>query len=125
VKVGVAADDASFDREVRAVRGALVVVYFWGPDCPNCDVFKAALPGILDELGEAPVRLVSVEAIGSPDTALAHSIYGVPTFYLYRDGEKLGRMSEFRGRRFFVDVLREHLPVTSAPCADPDDPAWG
>lgn len=105
------ADDATFADEVLAVRDELVVVYFWGHDCPNCDVFKAALPGLLEELGDAPVRLVSVEAIASPQTSLAHSIYGVPTFYLYRDGVKLGRMSEFRGRRFFLDVLRERMPA--------------
>jgi hypothetical protein len=33
-------------------------------------------------------------------------------FHLFRDGVRLGKMSEFRGDDFFVGVIREHLPGT-------------
>jgi len=111
----VAASAASFDDEVRARRGELVIVYFWGHDCPNCEVFAEHLPAVLAELGDVPARLVKVNAYEESDLAREFALYGVPAFFLFRDGKKLGRMSEFRGRRFFVDVIREHLPTGDPP----------
>lgn len=111
----VAADAASFDAEVRARRDELVVLYFWGHDCPNCEVFAEHLPSVLAELGDVPARLVKVNAYDEPDLAREFGLYGIPAFFLFRDGKKLGRMSEFRGKRYFVDVLREHLPKPPSP----------
>ncbi len=104
------ADAHTFRDEVLGPRGELVIVYFWGDDCPNCDVFKQHLPSMLEELGEVPARLVMVDAYTETSLAREFGLFGVPAFVLFRDGAKLGRMSEFRGRRFFIDVLREHLP---------------
>lgn len=104
------ADATTFDREVHDVRGALVVVYMWGPDCPNCVVFKKALPQIRAALVGAAVRFVSVDVYAHGDVGVAHGLYGVPAFALYRDGKKLGLMREFHGVDYFVAVVREHLP---------------
>jgi thioredoxin 1 len=105
------ADESSFDELVLAPRGELVVLYFWGPNCPNCEVFAAHLPTLLDELGDVPARLVKVNAYAETELARRFAVAGIPAFFLFRDGKKLGRMSEFRGRSFFLDVLRENLPV--------------
>lgn len=111
----VAANAASFESEVRERRGELVILYFWGYDCPNCEVFAEHLPRVLEELGDVRARLVKVNAYDEPDLGREFGIYGVPAFFLFRDGTKLGRMSEFRGVRFFVDVIRDHLPEGDAP----------
>lgn len=104
------ATDADFDAKVLAPRDELVVVYFWGPHCPNCEVFAARLPELLAALGEAPARLVKVNAYDETQVATRHGIYGIPAFHLFRDGRKLGRMSEFRGDAFWLGVVRDHLP---------------
>ena len=46
--------------------------------------------------------------------ATRFALYAIPQFYLYRDGKRLGKMSEFRGDAFFLQVLRDHLPVEPA-----------
>lgn len=105
------ADAATFDREVLAPRGELVIVYFWGPDCPNCEVFAKHLPSMLEELGDASARLVKVDAYAETELARRFGIHGIPAFFLFRDGKKLGRMSGFEGKRFFLEVIRERLPT--------------
>lgn len=101
---------ASFTNDVIDVRGELVVLYLWGDRCPNCEVFAAHLPKVLEELGDVPARLVKINVYEESSVATDLGVFGIPAFFLFRDGKKLGRMSEFRGVRFFVDVVREHLP---------------
>lgn len=107
----VASDASRFDRDVLEPRGELVVVYFWGDECPNCEFFAAELPALLRELGPVRARLVKVNAYQETDLARRFGLFGIPAFFLFRDGTKLGKMSEFRGRRFFLDTLRDHLPT--------------
>ncbi len=108
------ATDVDFDALVLAPRDELVVVYFWGPNCPNCEVFAARLPSLLAALGEVPARLVKVDAYEHTQVATRHGIYGIPAFHLFRDGKKLGRMSEFHGDAYWLGVIRDHLPARRA-----------
>lgn len=105
------AGDAEFAAEVLDVRGELVIAYFWGHDCPNCDFFATRLPGLLAALAGTKCRLVKVNAYEHPDVARSHAIAGIPQFFLYRDGERLGRMSEFKSDGYWLAVVREHLPT--------------
>jgi thiol-disulfide isomerase/thioredoxin len=107
------AEDAqpdTFDALVFAPRGELVVVEFWGPDCPNCEVFDAAAPKLLEALAGERVRFVRLDAYAYPDVARRFAVFGIPCFLLVRDGKVLGRMSEFRGTAFWLGVVRDHLP---------------
>ena len=105
-----AATPEDFDEKVLAPRDELVVLYFWGPDCPNCEIFAAHLPRLIETLGDAPARLVKVDAYAYDALATRYGVYGIPQFFLFRDGEKIGRMSQFRGEAFWLGVLRDHLP---------------
>lgn len=104
------ATEETFDALVFAPRGELVVVDFWGPGCPNCEVFARDAPGLLAELAGRPVRVVKVDAYAHEAVARRFGLYGVPTFVLVRDGKVLGRMSRYHGRSYWLDVVREHLP---------------
>ncbi len=100
----------TFDQLIQE-RDKLIVVYFWGTDCPNCDVFKAALPSMMPELSALPIRFISVDAYTHMDLARRFGLAGVPAFLLFRNGDRLGMMREFRGKAFFTAVLRENCPV--------------
>ncbi|HEX4341569.1 MAG TPA: thioredoxin family protein [Polyangiaceae bacterium] len=50
------------------------------------------------------------------EPARRYGVFGIPHFLLFRSGKRIGRMSEFRGDRFFTEVIREHLPG-AAPAA--------
>ncbi len=100
----------TFDALVLEPRGVLVVVDFWGEGCPNCEVYAAAEPELLAALGDAPVRVVRVDAYTHDDLARRFGLFGIPTFLLFRDGKLLGKMSQYYGREYWLGVVREHLP---------------
>jgi thiol-disulfide isomerase/thioredoxin len=110
------ADHTTIDAQLEGAHGDLVVVEFWGPGCPNCDFFEAELPRLLESLRGERVRFVRLNAYAHPDVATRFGLFGIPAFHLYRDGRRLGRMSEYRGRDYFLGVLRDHLPK-SQPAA--------
>lgn len=82
----------------------LLVLYFWGPDCPNCDVFAADLPALI-RAAPGNVRLAKVNAYEHPELARRFALFGVPAFVLFRAGKKLGMMREYYGREAFLDVV--------------------
>lgn len=100
----------TFDDLVLGPRGELVVVEFWGPNCPNCEVFAAAEPGLVAELEGLPWRFVKVNAYEHDGLARRFGLYGIPTFILFRDGKLLGKMSQFTSRAHWLAVLRENMP---------------
>lgn len=100
----------TFDRLV-AQDDALVVAYFWGHDCPNCDVFKADLPVLLPQVPEG-VRFLSVNAYEHMDLAKRFGLYGIPAFLLFFRGKLLGKMSQYNGKQYWVTVVREQLERT-------------
>lgn len=109
------ASPETFDDELKGTPERLIVAYFWGPDCPNCEVFAERLPHLLDELGAIPVTLLKVNAYEHPDLARRYGIYGIPHFLLFRRGRLLGKMSQFRGDAFWLGVVREKATEQDRP----------
>jgi thioredoxin-like negative regulator of GroEL len=103
-----------FDALLSKKSEELVLLYMWGPDCPNCDFFAARLPGVLRALAGARVVFVKVDVYAHPELARRYGVNGIPCFMLFRDGRRIGKMSEFRGDAFFAEVVREHLPAQDA-----------
>ena len=99
-----------FDALVFEPRGALIVVDFWGPGCPNCDVFAADAPGLLEQLPARKVRVVKVNAYEHPELARRFALFGIPTFLLVKDGKLIGKMSQYYGREYWLGVINDHLP---------------
>jgi len=99
------ATPATFD-ELIASPAPLVVVYFWGPQCPNCEVFAKDLPGLLTEVPEG-VRVVKVNAYEYPELARRFALFGVPAFVLFKGGRKLGMMRQYHGREYWGRVISE------------------
>lgn len=106
-----------FDAQVLAPRGELVVVDFWGPDCPNCEAFAREAPALLETLAGERIRIVKVNAYAHFDLARRFGLFGIPTFLLFRDGKLLGKMSQYYGRAYFLGVIRDHLPSAPAGSA--------
>lgn len=100
----------TFDQLVMEPRGELVVVDFWGPGCPNCDIYAAAEPMLLAELDGALMRVVKVNAYEHEELARRFGLFGIPTFLLFRDGKLIGKMSQYYGKEYWLGVVRDHLP---------------
>ena len=110
----VSADPSGFDAALADGDPRLLVAYFWGPDCPNCEVFARELPSLLPELDGTKVRLLKVNAYEHMELARRYALFGIPTFLLFRDGKLLGKMSQYRGREFWLAVIHENQERTSA-----------
>jgi thiol-disulfide isomerase/thioredoxin len=89
----------------------LVVTYFWGPDCPNCELFARDLPGLL-AAAPAGVRVVKVNAYQHPELATRFGLFGIPAFVLFRGGRKLGMMRQYHGREYWRRVVEEQAYPT-------------
>lgn len=100
----------NFDALTSAGDG-LVVAYFWGPDCPNCEIFARELPTLLPEL-PAGVRLVKSNAYEHPELARRFGIAGIPAFVLFKGGRKLGMMRQYYGRSYWTQVITEQAQST-------------
>jgi thioredoxin 1 len=107
------ANTETFDTLVLEPRDELVVVDFWGPGCPNCDLYAAAEPALLSELEGAPLRVVKVNAYEHEELARRFGLFGVPTFLLFWNGKRLGKMSQYYGKEYWLGVIRDHLPAAS------------
>lgn len=97
----------SFDKLIAA-QDVLVVVYFWGPNCPNCEIFARDLPELLEVIPQQGVRVVKVNAYEYPELARRFAIFGIPSFVLFKSGKKLGMMRQYHGREYWKAVVTEH-----------------
>ncbi len=111
------ADVETFDALTFRAQDVLVLVDFWGKDCPNCEIFARDLPSLLEALGDVPLRIVRVDAYTHDALATRFGLFGIPTFLVIRDGKLLGRMSQYHGREWWLGVVRDHLP--GQPSAEP------
>ena len=100
---------SELDAAIAAPGTELRVLYLWGPDCPNCVIFKRQLPTVLELLRDVEFRLYALDVYAHPEVATRFAVHGIPHFLLFKSGKKLGKMSEFRGSRFWADVIREHV----------------
>ena len=105
----VEATPSDFDSQVFGDFNELAIVYFWGPNCPNCEIFARHLPRLLETMKDWPVRLIKTNAYEYPDLGTRFGIFGIPTFILVQERKVLGRMSSFQGDEYFIAVIRETL----------------
>jgi len=98
-----------FDSLLGNGFSGVTVAYFWGHQCPNCEVFAAHLPQIREGLRGKVVRFLkanvyTIEALGT-----RFGLFGIPTFVLHDGTKSLGRMTSFHSDDFFVQVIEEAL----------------
>jgi len=99
---------SELEQRIAQQGSRLLVVYLWGPDCPNCVIFKRSLPKLLERLSDVDADLVALDVYAHPEVANRYGVMGIPHFILFKDGRKLGKMSEFRGEGYWASVVREH-----------------
>jgi thioredoxin-like negative regulator of GroEL len=100
---------AELEARLAAQSATLLVVYLWGPDCPNCVVFKRCLPKLLEQLSDVDAELIELDVYEYPEVATRYGVMGIPHFLLFKGGKKLGKMSEFSGTSYWANVVRENV----------------
>jgi thioredoxin-like negative regulator of GroEL len=61
--------------------------------------------------------LLKLNAYDFPEAATRFGLFGIPAFLFFHEGRLLGKMSEYKGARFFTSVVREQLDKVKALAA--------
>lgn len=75
-----------------------VMVEFGAPWCGPCRLLEPVLEELATEYG-GRVDFYTVDVDQSSELAMQHSVMGVPTVMLFKDGKLVERMTGFRPRK--------------------------
>lgn len=95
-----------FDEKVLATNQQLTGVFFWGHNCPNCEIAKNSLYQDLKLLKEFKFKWFHVNVYENFDLGTRFGLHGIPAFIFFYNGKKLGRISPFPGSDPFFEALR-------------------
>ena len=103
---------ATFDDGLREAGDALAVVFFWGVDCFNCEVAKKTMLAQRDAIEALGLRWFHANVYADMALARRFALHGVPTFFFFHRGKKLGRATGWHGLpqfRLAVAAAREKI----------------
>lgn len=98
--------EKNFDDAVLNSDASLICVFFWGPNCPNCDIAKRLLLEEKDRSLSWPIKWFHVNAYEESELATRFGLHGIPVFFLFKNGKKLGRITSFPGIDEFEKVIK-------------------
>lgn len=97
----------TFDQAALVADQQLKVVYFWGDDCPNCVVAKNQMKEMIEELKALPATFLAVDAYVHRDLATRFGLFGIPVYFLFKNGRTIGRITSFPGRRELLETIQK------------------
>src|SRR5262245_39507047 len=86
-----------FDPAVSAKDGRLKLVFFWGHQCPNCEIAKRYLEEHHVEALKPGIDWYHVNTYLHADLGVRFGLHGIPTFLFFHNGRILGKMTSFPG----------------------------
>lgn len=99
--------------ELDAVLGdgsaVLDLLFLWGRDCPNCDIAKRAILARPDALRWPQVRWLHCNVYDDAAMATRFGLHGIPTFFVFRKGRRLGRITSWPGIEAFGQAVKTAL----------------
>lgn len=97
---------STIDEFLATKVSQLSVVFFWGLQCPNCEVAKRVLAEYSDQVIELNWRWYHVNTYQHLDLGTRFGLHGIPTFLFFRDGKRIGKMTSFPGWDPFLQVAK-------------------
>ncbi|WP_433695353.1 thioredoxin family protein [Paraburkholderia phenoliruptrix] len=91
----------SFDAGLAEAGDALAVVFFWGVDCFNCEVAKKAMLAQPEAIRALDLRWFHSNVYEHRELGRRFMLHGVPTWFFFYRGKRLGRATGWHGRGQF------------------------
>ncbi len=85
-----------------------VIVNVWSDTCPPCKRLAPVLVEVATAHAER-VRVVAIHTSAEPALLGALGIQATPTLVIFADGAEVGRMTGFRPRGWFDDMIAAEL----------------
>ncbi len=96
---------SNFDEKILTDEDDLKCVFFWGHDCPNCDVAKRSLTNDVDVVRLRKLSWYHVNVYDQFDLGTRFGLYGIPVFIFFKKGKSLGRITSFPGLDPFLEAI--------------------
>jgi thioredoxin-like negative regulator of GroEL len=87
----------------------LDVLFLWGRDCPNCDIAKRAILARPERLSWPQVRWLHCNVYDDEAMATRFGLHGIPTFFVFAHGKRLGRITSWPGAEAFRTAIDDLL----------------
>lgn len=99
--------DATFERDVLKADGP-VLVDFWAPWCGPCRAMAPTVEEISRDYA-GRVKVVKLNTDENPQSAQKYQIRGIPSLYLFKDGEVVEQVVGAVPKATLAAVLDKHL----------------
>jgi hypothetical protein len=100
---------SSLDAALAGQGEALVILFLWGHDCPNCDVAKRQILASPGRFQWPEVRWLHANVYDDPEIGTRFGLHGVPAFLVFRGTRRLGRISPWPGPDPFCTAIDKLL----------------
>lgn len=96
-----------FDNKINPenLKDQLVCVFFWGHDCPNCEIAKKVLVDRKSDVDTLKMKWYQANIYEDFDLATRFGLFGIPVFIFFKNGKKLGKISPFPGFDPFYEAV--------------------
>lgn len=97
----------TFDSEIRHHENKVTAVFFWGINCPNCEVAKKMLHQDYEQVKKMDIDWFHVNVYEDFELGTRFGLFGIPAFFFFKNGKKLGKISPFPGMEPFLEALNK------------------
>jgi hypothetical protein len=107
----------TFDAGLEPAADELAVVFFWGFECFNCEIAKKAMLAKPDEIRALRLKWFHSNVYEHRDLGRRFMLHGVPTWFFFYRGKRLGRATGWHGLGQFeaaVGAAREKIRALEA-----------
>ncbi|TCV93242.1 hypothetical protein EC912_105102 [Luteibacter rhizovicinus] len=106
--------DVDLDANLGVDDNRIAILFLWGRDCPNCDIAKRSMLLTPERFEWPGVRWLHDNVYDDPRMGTRFGLHGIPAFFLFHRGRKLGRITAWPGTDAFVDAVNKQIAATGA-----------
>lgn len=96
---------SALDSVLADGSAALDLLFLWGRDCPNCDIAKRAMLAQPAQMNWPRVRWLHCNVYDDEAMATRFGLHGIPTFFVFAHGQRLGRITSWPGIEAFRTAI--------------------